>query len=100
MIGRPGHRMMEMNGGGTVSYLVPRVPFSMLILNRSGSKGAFGFPGATWDRFRCTVEPSPGHIRYRCSAAKKHSPVNQSFEPAISNTSSNFFFARVLGVPP
>ena len=29
----------------------------------SGSKGAFRLPGATWDRFRCTVEPSPGHIQ-------------------------------------
>ena len=35
--------------------------------NRSGSKGAFSYPGATWDRFRCTVEPSPGHIRCRIS---------------------------------
>ena len=33
--------------------------------NRSGSKGAFSFPGATRDRFCCTVEPSPGHIRCR-----------------------------------
>ena len=24
---------------------------------RSGSKGASGFPGATWDHFRCTVQP-------------------------------------------
>ena len=33
--------------------------------NRSGSTGAFSFPGATWDRFRCTMEPSPGHILCR-----------------------------------
>ena len=32
---------------------------------RSGSKGPFRFPGATWDRLHCTVEPSPGHIRCR-----------------------------------
>ena len=30
--------------------------------NRSGNKGAFRLPGATWDHFRCMVEPSPGHI--------------------------------------
>ena len=44
MTGRPGYRTM---------------------FNRSGSEGAFSFPGATWDRFRCTVEPSPSHIRCR-----------------------------------
>ena len=58
---------MEMNGRSTVSYLMraPRVPFFMLIFVGPEAKGllAFGFPGATWDRFRCTVEPSPGHIR-------------------------------------
>ena len=49
--------------------VVPRAHPSRALLyayfNRSGSKGAFSFPGATWDRFRCTVEPSPGHIRCR-----------------------------------
>ena len=35
--------------------------------NRSGSKGAFSFPGATWDHCRCAVEPSPSHIRCRTS---------------------------------
>ena len=29
---------------------------------RARSKEALRLPGATWDRFRCTVEPSPGHI--------------------------------------
>ena len=68
MTGRPGHRTMEMNGKSTVSYLVrtPRVPFFMLILiGLAGSKEPFSFPGATWDHFRCTVEPLPGHIRCR-----------------------------------
>ena len=32
-----------------------------------GSKGAFRHPGAMWDHFRCTVEPSSGHIRRRTS---------------------------------
>ena len=54
MTGRPGDRTMEMNGGSIASYLA-RTP-------RSESKGAFRLPGATWDHFRCTVEPSPGHI--------------------------------------
>ena len=48
---------------------VPRAYPSCTLLydyfNRSGSKGAFSFPGATWDRFRCTVEPLPGHIGCR-----------------------------------
>ena len=56
MTGRPGDRTMEMNGRSTASYLTrtPRVPFL-----------AFSLPGATWDHFpaRCTVEPSPSHIR-------------------------------------
>ena len=43
-----------------------RAPFAspcfFAYFNRSGSKGAFRLPGATWDHFRCTVEPSPGHI--------------------------------------
>ena len=70
MTGRPGHRTMEMNGTSTVSYLMrtPRVPFCHAYFNRSGSKEPFSFPGATWDRFRCTVEPSPGHIRCRKNA--------------------------------
>ena len=65
MTGRPGHRAMEMNGKSTVSYLVrtPRAPFFLLILIGLEAKNLFSFPGATWDRFRCTVEPSPGHIR-------------------------------------
>ena len=49
--------------------VVPRAHPSRTLLyvyfNRSGSKELFSFPGATWDRFRCTVEPSPGHIRCR-----------------------------------
>ena len=27
--------------------------------------GKFRLPVSRWDRFRCTVEPSPGHIRCR-----------------------------------
>ena len=51
--------------------VVPRAHPSRTLLyayfNRSGSKGTFSLPGATWDRFRCTVEPSPGHIGCRVS---------------------------------
>ena len=47
--------------------VVPRAHPSRTLLyayfNRSGSREAFSFLGGTWDRFRCTVEPSPGHIR-------------------------------------
>ena len=57
------------NGNEWKSYVVPRahprVPFLMLIFIGLESKRAFRPPGAAWDRFRCTVEPSPGHIRCR-----------------------------------
>ena len=67
MTGQPGHRTMEMNGRSTMSYLVctPCVPLFMLILIGLEAKGFFRPPGETWDHFRCTVEPSPGHIRCR-----------------------------------
>ena len=39
--------------------------FLFTYFHRAGSKGAFGLPGATWDHFRCAVEPSPGHILCR-----------------------------------
>ena len=39
--------------------------FFRSLFNRSGRKRAFSFPGATWGRFRCTVEPSPGLSRCR-----------------------------------
>ena len=72
--GRPGDRRSttEMNGGSTASYLArtPRVPF-YVYFHRSGSKGAFRPPGATWDRFCCPAEPSPGHIRCRNLAQQK-----------------------------
>ena len=43
----------------------PSRPFFNACFHRSGSKGAFRLRGATWDRFRCAVEPSPSHIRCR-----------------------------------
>ena len=49
--------------------VVPRAHPSRTLLyahfNRSGSKRGFSFPRATWDRFRCTVEPLPSHNRCR-----------------------------------
>ena len=60
-----------MNGRSATSHLArtPRTPLtspcSLLSGYRSGSKGAFKLPGATWDHVCCTVEPSPGHIRCR-----------------------------------
>ena len=65
MTGRPG-RTMETIGRSTASYLTLFYACS----SRSGSKGAFSFPGATWDRFRCAVEPSPGRIRCQIWSAK------------------------------
>ena len=57
---------MEINGGSTASYLA-RTPcvsvFLLVLINGSGSKGAFRLPGATRDHCRCTVEPLPAHIR-------------------------------------
>ena len=60
MTGRPGHR----NTSCRTSCAHLAYP-GYVYFNRFGSKGACSFPGATWDRFRCTVEPSPGHIRCR-----------------------------------
>ena len=45
----------------------PSRPLFYAYFHRCGNKGAFRLPGATWGRFRCTVEPSPGHIRCRFS---------------------------------
>ena len=54
--------------------VVPRAHPSGTLLyvyfSRSGSKGAFRFPGATWDHFHCRVEPSPGHIQCPASSGK------------------------------
>ena len=54
MTGRPGDRTMEMKG-----------PCVLASLNRSGIKGAFRFPGATWDHFRVAVEPLHGDSQCR-----------------------------------
>ena len=62
MTGRPGDRTMEMLGGRKyrgVPRAHPLRPCGFAYYNRSGSKGAFRLPGAMWDHFRCTVEPSP-----------------------------------------
>ena len=40
----------------------------ILVIIRSGNKGAFRLPGVRWDHFRCSVEPSFGHIRCRLNA--------------------------------
>ena len=49
-----------------VCHVVPHAHPSRTLryayIDRSRCKGAFGFPGATWDCFRCTVELSSGHI--------------------------------------
>ena len=67
MTGRPGDPTMEMNGGSAAPYVArtPRVLLFMLILIGLEAKGLFRLPGARWERFRCAVEPLPGHVRYR-----------------------------------
>ena len=72
--GRGGERVSAINwefgGGGKSSFSGPKCPPSPCLYAyfyrkaaSCGSKGAFRLPGATWDHFRCTVEPSPGHMR-------------------------------------
>ena len=68
MTGRLGDQTMEMNAGRTALCLsrarsLPPLVYACSL--RSGSKGAFRLPGpgATWDHFRCTVEPLSVHIR-------------------------------------
>ena len=66
MTGRPRYRTMEMIGGSSVSYLArtPCVPLFSTLFNRGVNRRAFGLLGEGGDHFHCTVEPSPGHIRY------------------------------------
>ena len=64
MTGRPGHRTIQMKHR-VAPCAHPSRTLLYVYFNRSGSEGALSFPGATWDRFRCMVEPSPGHIRCR-----------------------------------
>ena len=45
----------------------PSRPRKSACFNRTGCKEAFRLPGATCDHFRCTVEPSSGHIQCRYS---------------------------------
>ena len=47
MIGRPGYRTMEMNGGSSASNLfrIPCVPLLLLCLVRGGNRRAFRLPG-------------------------------------------------------
>ena len=46
----------------------PLRPLVYACFSRSGKKAAFGFPGATRDRFCCTVESLPGHIWCRAKS--------------------------------
>ena len=50
-----------------VPHAHPSRPLVYACFKRFGSKGAFSRPGVTRDHFRCTVGPSPGHIRCRSS---------------------------------
>ena len=57
------------DGNEWKKYVVPRMhplrPHVYAYFNRAESKGAFRLLGATRDHFRCTLEPSPGHVRCR-----------------------------------
>ena len=48
-----------------VPRLYPLRSLVCTLFNKGGSRGAFRLPAAGGDHFHCTVEPSPGHIRYR-----------------------------------
>ena len=78
MTGRPGYRTMEMNGGRSAPYLActPCVHLFCTLFSRGGNRRAFGLPGAGGDRFHCTVEPSPGHIRRRGSNTEEKKRLN------------------------
>ena len=67
MTGQPGDRTTEiiMEEVPRRTSRAPLRPFVFACFNRSGSTGTFRFPGATWDRFRCTVAPSPSQIQCR-----------------------------------
>ena len=87
MTGRPGRRTMKMIGGSSASYLArtPCVPLFSIVFNRGGNRRAFRLPGQGGDRFHCTVEPSPGHIRCRFlppfSGHPSSSPFLGTFPP-------------------
>ena len=49
------------------TLLAPLASPNLCLFFKSGNNGVFRLPGATWDRFRCTVEPSPSHVRCRFS---------------------------------
>ena len=72
MSGRLGCRTMETNGGSSVPYLActPCVPLFSTLFNRDGNRRAFRLLGEGGDHVRCTVEPSPGHIRCRTSSIR------------------------------
>ena len=71
------------NGNAWMKYRVaprahPLWPCVFACCRSSGSKGAFRLPGATWDHFRCMVEPAPGHIRCRALQVRKLSCSQES----------------------
>ena len=59
--------------------VVPHVHPSRILLyvyfNRSGSKEPFSFPGATWDRFRCTVTVEPRPVIFGVENLLSHSDL-------------------------
>ena len=68
----PDNGNSEMKGGSSASYLACAacVPLICTWLNWGGNRRAFGLQGQGGDHFHCTVEPSPGYIRFRCLASR------------------------------
>ena len=97
MTGRPGDRTMETNGGSTASYLARTLlrPCVFACFDRSGSKGAFRLPGAKWDHCRCTVEPSPGHIRCRILSLALSDSSRVSSRKSTSSREIALFYQEV-----
>ena len=78
---------MPDNGNVWRKYrVVPRAypshPLVCAYFHRDGNKERFRLPGAGGERFHCTVDPSPGHIRCRKFVAKMH--ANLVFHGCIS----------------
>ena len=63
-------KSMTNTAGWPRGRTMPLRPLAYTCFTKSGNKGAFRLPEAMWDHFRCTVEPSSGHIRCRGNSWK------------------------------
>ena len=92
MTGRPGvpHDENEFQKYLVVPRAHPSRALLYAYLNGSGSREAFSFPGATWDHFRCTVEPC------RSFSGSKMGPGHQSAETVTLLDVSNRLLLSVV----